>query len=119
MRIETTTHADGSRTEYAYDDNDRHIRTTDYNEDGSPSVDIHYQFDEHGRPSGWRVLTGRGTLIRRFAIRYGGDRSQEILEYDEYDSLLTRTLESFTPGGKPTRLIYNADGTLIDEQVWE
>lgn len=45
MKTEAHVREDGSKTVYRYDDQDHHVRTTDYDPNEKITCDIHYLFD--------------------------------------------------------------------------
>ena len=100
MRTEIRADEDGSKTIYTYDEQDRHVRTTDYDPNGQMTLDIVYEYDLDGNESGWRVYRADGQLFKRFESRYNEQGLLEVCQYDAEGRLELRTVETFDENNK-------------------
>jgi antitoxin component YwqK of YwqJK toxin-antitoxin module len=95
MRIEESL-IDNRKTIYYYDDNDLHIRTTDYDENGKISGDIQYHHNNQNECDSWRVFNSNGDLTYRFEVIFDEfGREKEIKEFDQQNILQMRTVNNY------------------------
>jgi hypothetical protein len=114
MEVISHPHNDGSRTDYLYDDAQRHIRTTDYDADDNVTCKICYEYDGLDRVRGWRVYQPADTLLMRFERRYRPDGSIEDLQFDPQGELEWRFVECFDDENGWQQITYDAAGQQIE-----
>jgi antitoxin component YwqK of YwqJK toxin-antitoxin module len=119
MKTEVSEFDDGSRTIYTYDDDGNQLRTTDYDPEGSMTCDIHYENNESGDVTCWKVYrNGSSEVFRRFEVDYDSDGFEsEVREYGEGGALLTRETPAYDESGRRTgSKTFDAEGNLLLEE---
>ena len=110
-----TMNADGSRTEYKFDDANRKAVATITNPDGKLRQKIRYELDEASRFSSSRVFGPDGKF--RFKSKYKYDvngRLEEETQMTDKDAVLSRIVYSYDQAGKPTGYsVYDGNGKLL------
>jgi hypothetical protein len=115
VRVTMTMNADGSRTEYKFDDANRKAVATITNADGKLRERIRYQLDEASRFASSRVFGPDGKF--RFKSRYKYDsagRLEEEVQMTDKDAVLSRIVYSYDQSGRQTGYaIYDGNGKLL------
>ncbi|MCB0114041.1 MAG: hypothetical protein R2873_16155 [Caldilineaceae bacterium] len=114
MEVISHPHADGSRTNYHYDDAQRHVRTIDYDAEDNVTCEIHYDYDASDRVSGWRVFQPADTLLMRFERRYRPDGAIEDLQFSPDDELEWRFVEQHDDENGLQLITFDANGQMIE-----
>lgn len=117
MKTEVSEFEDGSRTIYVYDDDGNQIRTTDYDPEGTLKHDIHYENNESGDVTGWKVYNGSGEALYRFEVDYTpSGLESEFREYGGDDTLSGREVYEYDESGRHvSSKFYDAEGNLLTE----
>ena len=114
VRVMVTMNADGSRTEYKFDDAKHKAIATITNPDGKLREKIRYDLDEAGRWLTGRISGPDGKF--RFKSRYKYDsagRLEEETQMNEKDAVLHKIVYSYDQNGKQTGYsIFDAKGKL-------
>lgn len=110
MRTEVHTEEDGGKTIYTYDEQDHHIRTTDYDPNGQMTCDIVYGYDPDGNISGWHVYRANGQLFKQFTRRYNEQGLFEEYQYDAAGKLELRKVETYDENNILVELTFDPDG---------
>ncbi len=114
MEVIVRRHRDGSRTEYTYDDAQRHIRTTDFDVDDGISCDIHYDYNDSSQVNGWRVYQPADVLFMRFERRYHPNGEIEEFQYSPEGDLQFRFVERFDEEKRWQQITYDACGRKLE-----
>jgi len=114
VRVMVTMNADGSRTEYKFDDAKHKAIATTTNPDGKLREKIRYELDDAGRWSTGRIFGPDGKF--RFKSRYKYDsvgRLEEETQMTDKDVVLHKIVYSYDQNGKQTGYsIFDANGKL-------
>jgi hypothetical protein len=121
MKTETREFENGSRTTYIYDDAGIQLRTTDYDADGNIIYDIHYEHNELGDITGWKVYNRKGAMFRRFEVDYyAPGLESENREYGEDGNLIRRTVHVYDSENIETEEhYYDSQGVLRGKGIIE
>lgn len=99
MRIKESI-TENYKTTYYYDDNERHIRTTDYSDNGEMIWDIHYYYNNLNQCDSWRVLDSKGKVINRFEVDFDEvGREKEVRQFNKQNNLEMRTVNNYDENG--------------------
>ena len=115
MRREIYTEEDGSTSIYTYDEQDHHVRTTDYDANGQRTCDIVYEYDLDGNISGWRVYRAGGQLLKQFVRRYNEQGLMEQFQYDAAGKLELRKVETYDENNRLVELTFDPDGHPLSD----
>ncbi len=114
VRVMVTMNADGSRTEYKFDDAKHKAVATTTNPDGKLREKIRYELDDAGRWSSGRIFGPDRRF--RFKSRYKYDsagRMEEEIQMNDKDIVLHKIVYSYDQNGKQTGYsIFDANGKL-------
>jgi len=84
MKTDTVDFADGSKTVYYYDNNDREMRVEEMDQSGNVIMSVEREYNSAGKCSGWVVNNASGVLIKRFEV--GFDEDGNVLETRQFDN---------------------------------
>lgn len=119
VRVMVTANADGSRTEYKFDDAKHKAFATITNPDGKLREKIRYELDEAGRWLSGRIFGPDGKF--RFKSRYKYDsvgRMEEEIQMNDRDVVVHKIVYSYDQNGKQTGYsIFDANGKLENRIV--
>jgi hypothetical protein len=115
VRVTMSTHPDGSRTIYKFDNAQHTAVATTTDPDGKVRQTIHYRLDDAGRFSSGEVSRADGRI--RLKSRYKYDEGGHILEEIQTaadGTLLNKIVYSYNASGKQTGYsVFDASGKLV------
>jgi antitoxin component YwqK of YwqJK toxin-antitoxin module len=109
---------DDRKTVYTYDDQNTHIRTTDYDENGKMSCDIQYHHNDRGQCDSWRVFDSNRNLLYIFEVIFDEyDREKEITQFNNRNALEMRTVNNYDESGIfISETHFEADGNELEDE---
>lgn len=105
------------KTIYYYDDNDLHVRTTDFDENGKISCDIQYHHNQQKQCDGWHVFDSNNEIIFRYEVSYDEyGREKEFRQFNKRNALETRTINNYDESGCfISETLFDGEGNEISQ----